>query len=218
MEMLLLSEERECGKMKKKKIMFIILCMLTVLAAGTAHATEKERVDPLQPAIAEKILRFHVLANSDAKDDQNVKLKVRDAVGHMLGQKLKKVTDRAQTEKIVQDHMDEIIETAEKTLHKNGYTYGVRARLANVDFPVKTYGDYTFPAGKYRALQITLGKGEGHNWWCVLFPQLCIGTATEGPELEQIEKLAEGPEYRLSFALVEWLERLLAAGKETAIS
>lgn len=88
--MLLLSEERECGKMKKKKIMFIILCMLTVLAAGTAHATEKERVDPLQPAIAEKILRFHVLANSDAKDDQNVKLKVRDAVGHMLGQKLKR--------------------------------------------------------------------------------------------------------------------------------
>ena len=105
--MLLLSEERECGKMKKKKSMFIILCMLTVLAAGTAHATEKERVDPLQPAIAEKILRFHVLANSDAKDDQNVKLKVRDAVGHMLGQKLKKVTDRAQTEKIVQDHMDD---------------------------------------------------------------------------------------------------------------
>ena len=172
--MLLLSEERECGKMKKKKIMFIILCMLTVLAAGTAHATEKERVDPLQPAIAEKILRFHVLANSDAKDDQNVKLKVRDAVGHMLGQKLKKVTDRAQTEKIVQDHMDEIIETAEKTLHKNGYTYGVRARLANVDFPVKTYGDYTFPAGKYRALQITLGKGEGHNWWCVLYPNMCF--------------------------------------------
>ena len=172
--MLLLSEERECGKMKKKKSMFIILCMLTVLAAGTAHATEKERVDPLQPAIAEKILRFHVLANSDAKDDQNVKLKVRDAVGHMLGQKLKKVTDRAQTEKIVQDHMDEIIETAEKTLHKNGYTYGASARLANVDFPVKTYGDYTFPAGKYRALQITLGKGEGHNWWCVLYPNLCF--------------------------------------------
>ena len=174
MEMLLLSEERECGKMKKKKIMFIILCMLTVLAAGTAHATEKERVDPLQPAIAEKILRFHVLANSDAKDDQNVKLKVRDAVGHMLGQKLKKVTDRAQTEKIVQDHMDEIIETAEKTLHKNGYTYGASARLANVDFPVKTYGDYTFPAGKNRALQIKLGKGEGHNWWCVLYPNLCF--------------------------------------------
>ena len=192
MEMLLLSEERECGKMKKKKSMFIILCMLTVLAAGTAHATEKERVDPLQPAIAEKILRFHVLANSDAKDDQNVKLKVRDAVGHMLGQKLKKVTDRAQTEKIVQDHMDEIIETAEKTLHKNGYTYGASARLANVDFPVKTYGDYTFPAGKYRALQITLGKGEGHNWWCVLYPNMCFqGSVYEVMDESSGEELRE---------------------------
>ena len=173
--MLLLSEERECGKMKKKKIMFIILCMLTVLAAGTAHATEKERVDPLQPAIAEKILRFHVLANSDAKDDQNVKLKVRDAVGHMLGQKLKKVTDRAQTEKIV-----------------HGYTYGASARLANVDFPVKTYGDYTFPAGKYRALQITLGKGEGHNWWCVLYPNMCFqGSVYEVMDESSGEELRE---------------------------
>ena len=92
--------------------------MLTVLAAGTAHATEKEKGNPLQPAIAEKILRFHVLANSDAKDDQNVKLKVQDAVGHMLGQKLKKVTDRAQNRKNCAGYMDEIIETAEKTLHK----------------------------------------------------------------------------------------------------
>ena len=87
MEMLLLSEERECGKMKKKKIMFIILCMLTVLAAGTAHATEKKRVDPLQPAIAEKILRFHVLANSDAKDAQNVKKKAGGGGGIWLGKK-----------------------------------------------------------------------------------------------------------------------------------
>ena len=94
--------------------------------------------------LQKKLLRFHVLANSDAKDDQNVKLKVRDAVGHMLGQKLKKVTDRAQTEKIVQDHMDEIIETAEKTLRKSGYTYGASARLANVDFPVKRMGIIRF--------------------------------------------------------------------------
>ena len=222
MEMLLLSEERECGKMKKKKSMFIILCMLTVLAAGTAHATEKERVDPLQPAIAEKILRFHVLANSDAKDDQNVKLKVRDAVGHMLGQKLKKVTDRAQTEKIVQDHMDEIIETAEKTLHKNGYTYGASARLANVDFPVKTYGDYTFPAGKYRALQITLGKGEGHNWWCVMYPNMCFSDSMyevideeAGEKLrkvlttEEYEKvLAEG-DYQVRMKYFSWLNPYL---------
>lgn len=159
---------------------------------GNCARNRKGKGGPTAAAIAEKILRFHVLANSDAKDDQNVKLKVRDAVGHMLGQKLKKVTDRAQTEKIVQDHMDEIIETAEKTLHKNGYTYGASARLANVDFPVKTYGDYTFPAGKYRALQITLGKGEGHNWWCVLYPNMCFqGSVYEVMDESSGEELRE---------------------------
>lgn len=154
---------------------------------GNCARNRKEKGGPTAAGNCRKILRFHVLANSDAKDDQNVKLKVRDAVGHMLGQKLKKVTDRAQTEKIVQDHMDEIIETAEKTLHKNGYTYGASARLANVDFPVKTYGDYTFPAGKYRALQITLGKGEGHNWWCVLYPNMCF----QGSVYEVVDESSE---------------------------
>ncbi len=173
--------------MKKKKSLFIILCMLTVFAAGIAHATERKNADPLQPAIAEKILRFHVLANSDASDDQKVKLQVRDAVGQMLEQKLENVSDRAQTEQVVQDHMDEIVETAENTLRKNGYTYGVRARLANVDFPVKTYGDYTFPAGKYRALQITLGKGKGHNWWCVLYPNMCF----QGSVYEVVDESSE---------------------------
>lgn len=88
--------------------------------------------------------------------------------------------------------MDEIIETAEKTLHKSGYTYGASARLANVDFPVKTYGDYTFPAGKYRALQITLGKGEGHNWWCVLYPNMCFqGSVYEVMDESSGEELRE---------------------------
>ena len=88
----------------------------------------------------------------------------------------------------------------------------------NMYFETREYDGAILPAGYYDAVRIELGAAEGHNWWCVLFPQLCIGTAAEGPELERIEKLAEGPEYRLSFALVEWLERLLAAGKETAIS
>ena len=173
--------------MKKKKCLFIILCMVTVLVSGIAHATEKKNADPLQPAIAGKILRFHVLANSDTKEDQDVKLQVRDAVGQMLEQKLKDVSDRAQTEKIVQEDMEEIIETAEKTLRANGYTYGVRARLANVDFPVKTYGNYTFPAGTYRALQITLGKGQGHNWWCVLYPNMCF----QGSVYEVVDESSE---------------------------
>lgn len=152
---------------------------------------QKRKGHPLQPAIAEKILRFHVLANSDAKDDQNVKLKV-GCGGAYAWAKTKKGNRPGANRKNCAGYMDEIIETAEKTLHKNGYTYGASARLANVDFPVKTYGDYTFPAGKYRALQITLGKGEGHNWWCVLYPNMCFqGSVYEVMDESSGEELRE---------------------------
>ena len=88
--------------------------------------------------------------------------------------------------------MDEIVTVAEETLEKEGYSYGASARLATVDFPVKTYGSYTFPAGEYEALEITLGEGNGHNWWCVLYPNMCFqGTVYEVVEEEADEALRE---------------------------
>ena len=160
--------------MKYKKLFLTVLFLLAILAGTTAHVTAKQKADPLQPEIAAKILRFHVLANSDSDEDQAVKLQVRDAVGHLMEEKLKGAKSRKETEKIVENNMEEIIKTAEAALQKNGYTYGASAKLKDVDFPVKTYGNYTFPAGKYRALQITLGEGKGHNWWCVLYPNMCF--------------------------------------------
>lgn len=147
-------------------MLFFIIC------AGGKYIGKT--TDPLQPEIAEKILRFHVLANSDSKADQNVKKKVRDAVGQLMGPKLADSKDLKETEQIVQQSMDEIVEVATETLEENGYDYGASARLANVEFPVKSYGDYTFPAGEYEALQVTLGEGKGHNWWCVLYPNMCF--------------------------------------------
>ena len=135
---------------------------------------KNDTTDPLQPEIAGKILRFHVLANSDSEADQNVKKQVRDAVGQLMEPKLEESTDLAETEMIVQQSLDEITEVAEHTLEENGYHYGASARIAQVEFPVKSYGEYTFPAGEYEALQVTLGKGRGHNWWCVLYPNMCF--------------------------------------------
>ena len=135
---------------------------------------KNDTTDPLQPEIAGKILRFHVLANSDSEADQNVKKQVRDAVGQLMEPKLAESTDLAETEMIVQQSLDEITEVAERTLEENGYHYGASARIAQVEFPVKSYGEYTFPAGEYEALQVTLGKGRGHNWWCVLYPNMCF--------------------------------------------
>lgn len=160
---------------KKTGAILCIIALAVILAASlfVLHRNTKT-VDPLQPQIAEKILRFHILANSDSEEDQNVKKKVRDAVGQMLEPKLMASRGLSDTERIVEDNMDAIVETAERTLAENGFSYGAGARLARVDFPIKTYGDYTFPAGKYEALQVTLGKGEGHNWWCVLYPNMCF--------------------------------------------
>ena len=148
--------------------------------------------DPLQPSIASKILRFHVLANSDSKEDQEVKEKVRDAVGTYLRPFLEEADDIEATREIVNAHMEEIMEISRQTLIENGYDYDVKAAITSADFPEKTYGSYTFPKGSYEALQITIGEGDGKNWWCVLYPNMCFkGAVYEVVEEEAEEELRE---------------------------
>ena len=148
--------------------------------------------DPLQPSIASKILRFHVLANSDAVCDQAVKLEVRDAVGTYLQPLLKNADSLDETKRIVERNLDKIVEVSKDILEKNGYEYEVSAGIKNVDFPEKTYGSYKFPKGKYEALQIVIGEGKGQNWWCVLYPNMCFkGTVFEVIEEDAKEALQE---------------------------
>ena len=130
--------------------------------------------DPLQPMIASKILRFHVLANSDSIGDQALKERVRDAVGGYLNPLLKSSKNLEETKNIIESHMTELIEVAEDTISRYGYDYEVSAKVARIDFPEKTYGEYTFPKGRYEALQLTIGQGKGRNWWCVLYPNMCF--------------------------------------------
>ena len=143
---------------------------------------------------------------------------LRDAILRETAEDFAKSESQIETMARAEELLPKMKAVAEEALARAGSADAVRVALVNMYFETREYDGTILPAGYYDAVRIELGAAEGHNWWCVLFPQLCIGTATEGPELEQIEKLAEGPEYRLSFALVEWLERLLAAGKETAIS
>lgn len=143
--------------------------------------------DPLQPSIASKILRFHVLANSDAECDQAVKLEVRDAVGTYLQPLLEDAESLEETKMIVEQQLEPIVEVAENTLKRCGYEYEVTARLTRVHFPQKTYGAYTFPKGNYEALQIVIGEGKGKNWWCVLYPNMCF----KGSVFEVIEEEAD---------------------------
>ena len=182
--------------MRKYIVTIIIIVALGLIGYDRMSRCEaigaSAEPDPYQQGIAEKILRFHILANSDSDKDQKVKEKVRDAIGNYLAPQLENARDRSDTKNIVTTHMGDIVTVAEETLEKEGYSYGASARLATVDFPVKTYGSYTFPAGEYEALEITLGEGNGHNWWCVLYPNMCFqGTVYEVVEEEADEALRE---------------------------
>lgn len=172
--------------------------------------------------IAEKVIRFHVLANSDTQEDQNLKLKVRDAVGSYMQPRLKGISDIETSRRVIQKNLPGITKLAEGIIAQEGYTYKIEASLAVTDFPEKTYGNYTFPAGKYEALEVVIGDGRGHNWWCVMYPNLCFfnsvyevvdGEAEESLQRaltqEEYESLMEGKDYEVRFALVERVRELL---------
>ncbi|MBQ8861787.1 MAG: stage II sporulation protein R [Clostridia bacterium] len=162
--------------------------------------------------IYENTIRLHVLANSDSEHDQRVKLAVRDAV---LGE-ISAVTEGAQTveeaEALVSASLGYIREIAKKALAELGESYAVNVTLSEEYYPTREYEDFRLPAGKYTSLRIMLGEAAGKNWWCVLYPSLCIGGAKTGETLvntgfskDQIDILTGGeePKYRLKFKILE---------------
>lgn len=172
----------------KKYMFYVCAVVVIVLYIWTVVLGN----DIFQPSIASKILRFHVLANSDSVEDQEVKEKVRDAVGVYLQPYLKEADDLNETKQIVDENMEQIIAVAKATLKENGFDYEVCASVKKTLFPEKTYGTYTFPKGEYEALQIIIGEGEGQNWWCVLYPNMCFrGSVFEIVEAEAEEALRE---------------------------
>ena len=181
------------------QILFIVCTMLLLTGCYTfaANVVEARRVE----ALSDKVLRFHVIAKSDSEDDQRRKLLVRDAVGQWMELKLQNAKDRTDCEQIIEENMDQIRTVAEQTLAADGQPEQVRVQLADVEFPDKIYGDYTFPAGTYRALQIIIGEGGGHNWWCVLYPNLCF--SSEGYDVtgdgakEQLSHVLSAEEYQM---------------------
>ena len=156
----------------KKDSLYITLFFLFSIAC-IAGLRYEQRLE-MQKGIAEKIIRFHVIANSDTKADQNLKLAVRDAVGIKMSGLLKDAADRSRSEAVIRKNMEDMKQTAEKVITERGYDYDVDICLTDTDFPVKTYGAYTFPAGNYEALEIVIGAGKGHNWWCVMYPNMCF--------------------------------------------
>ncbi|MGN0350016.1 MAG: stage II sporulation protein R [Roseburia sp.] len=207
---------------KYRGIVIFAGVLLTSLCFWQNVNAKKNTAASLQPEIAEKILRFHIRANSDEELDQELKLKVRDAIGVLLGEDLTNTKNIEESKEIIQEKIPQIMETAKEVIVAEGYSYEVDAYLTTTYFPEKTYGDYTFPEGEYQALEVVIGEGEGHNWWCVLYPNMCFrgsvyevvdeGAKEELQEVlttEEYEAVFSERNYEVRFWLADWLENLM---------
>ena len=154
----------------------IDVLILTVLIIGLIWGIG---VDRQQREIADKLIRLHVVANSDSDVDQRIKLSVRDAVLSEIAPALANVKTRDRAETILRDELDSITRAADDELACLGSNDTAVVTLTDEAFPTRYYDTFTLPAGHYMSLRVTIGAGKGHNWWCVVFPPLCEASAVE---------------------------------------
>ena len=171
-----------------------------------------------EAALAGSVIRFHVLANSDSKEDQELKLKVRDRVINQMNPLFDENGDISGAREVIINNLDRIKLVAQDEIKNCGYDYDVSVSLKDCEFPTKEYGDIVLPAGTYEALRIEIGEAKGKNWWCVLFPPLCFvdescvtfssGSAGKlvsnvGKENAELIKKEKSPKVRLKFKSYE---------------
>lgn len=183
---------------RKQVACTVIAIVLAMCGTGVLAKAEETRV---QKKLAEEVFRFHVLANSDSKEDQALKMKVKENVIGYMKEQLPKSESVRTTKAWAVSHLNEIESLAKETLRKEGCKDTVEVKVTNCYFPDKTYGDITFPRGEYDALRIEIGEAKGQNWWCVLYPNLCFIDAVHAvvPEdgKEELKEVLDEEEYEM---------------------
>ena len=155
---------------------YILASILVVVLITSTFVIIKEvnKIEACTYDYKDKLIRFHVIANSDSDKDQKLKLKVRDEVISYLKPKLENSNSIEESEKIIKNEYKTLENISKKVISKNGYNYNVSINLGYSKFPTKQYSSVVLPAGEYKSLKIIIGKGQGKNWWCVMFPPLCF--------------------------------------------
>lgn len=161
-------------KMKIRIVLSVLMLIVTIGLMATCIYAQVSKIDIASENYKDKLIRFHVLANSDSEEDQQLKLKVRDAVIDYLQPKLRDSKSINESERIILEEEGNLINICRDVIEKNGYNYDVHIDLGYSKFPTKQYSSVVLPAGEYKALRILIGKGQGKNWWCVMFPPLCF--------------------------------------------
>ena len=198
--------------MRKKAAILAVMLVLAGACLSVAALAEEQK------GLCEKLIRLHVVANSDDAYDQAVKLKVRDAVLMRANELLQEADD---PEAVLTENLQVLADTAQGELRKRNDTADIRVSYQYERFPTRQYDTFSLPAGVYKTLRVTIGRGEGHNWWCVVYPSLCLAASADALE-EAAEtadfsagqvRLISGADapYRFRFKSLEILDRLKAA-------
>ena len=203
--------EKPSKQLKWFEIALMLAAALFLVSGALAHGSQRQ--------LADKVVRLHVLANSDSEEDQALKLRVRDAVLERTETLLEQSADRREAEGLLRGELLELERIAAEEIAAAGYDYPVTAELTDTEFPTREYDGFTLPAGKYLALRVVIGEGAGRNWWCVVFPPLCAAASADVPaaalaaglDMEEVRLITEEDRgYILKFKAVEWWETLRA--------
>lgn len=198
----------DCRKLKLLEIALMLVAALFLTSGALALQTGDQ--------LAEKVVRLHVIANSDSDADQALKLQVRDRVLERAEALLRQCESRQDAEKLLESRLFELRRIALEEIRDNGFDYDAVVRLTEMDFPTREYDSFTLPAGKYLALRVVIGEGAGRNWWCVVFPPLCAAASADVPASalaaglseEQVGLITESDGYIIKSKLVEFWEQL----------
>lgn len=160
--------------------------------------------------IRQEVLRLHILANSDSQEDQALKLAVRDRLLQEGTALFAQAQDLPQAVAAARESLPQLEQLAREEIARQGFDYPVTVTLAPTFFETRQYDQYVLPAGRYLAVRVVIGAGEGHNWWCVMYPPLCVPAALApgSPQAQEIQDLDQAPGCRMGFALVELWEEL----------
>ena len=187
----------------------LLFALCAALCTGLWAQTQQRR-------LSSELIRLHVVASSDSEADQEAKLRVRDAVLAELSPKLAGISDPSEAESVIRDELPAIQRAARQSLQQSGKFYPATAALRWERYPKRDYDGFSLPAGSYVSLRVTLGAGQGHNWWCVVFPPLCMTAAEDEaafsalPEADQrLIRVDDG--YTVCFRVVELYGRLRQA-------
>ena len=165
----------------KIRLSILILSLIAIISIMTISISgEVKKISAASEDYKDKLIRFHVIANSDSEEDQNLKLKVRDAIINYLQPKLLESESIEESELIIKKEYDELEKISKNIILENGYDYDVKVGIDYSKFPTIQYSNVVLPAGEYKALRIIIGEGKGKNWWCVMFPPLCFVDEQKG--------------------------------------